>query len=248
MKKISSLFIFVLAFLYTNAQDTLPNFSAQKKKDGHAYINWYNDYGIVKQITVQRGLDSAKGFASIGSITNAMTKNGEYADKKTKGNHFYYRLFIQLPEGQYFYTKAKRVLAYNQPIVVIKRDSVGNVIKKDTQTTVTVPILPNNPDALQIPKDTLVIVKPKPYAPSDYVFTDKKNNIIIILPNAEKKQYSIIFYDDNDKEILNIPKVKESNLILEKYNFMKSGWYYYKILEGTKVFEEHKFLISKERP
>jgi hypothetical protein len=247
MKKICSLLLIVFVCNYAHAQDTLPNFLAQKMKDGHAYINWYNDYGIVKQITVQRGLDSLKGFASVGSVPNAMTKNGSFVDKKTKGNHYYYRLFVQLPEGQYFYTKSKRVLPYLTNVVITKpqkKDSLTN----DTAKVVNLPTPPTNVDVLQIPKDTIVIIRPKPFVASDYVFTDKKNNIIITLPDAEKKNYSIIFYDENDKQILSIPKIKESNLILEKYNFMRSGWYYYKIMEGTKVFEEHKFLISKERP
>ncbi len=250
MKKICSLLFIVFVCNYANAQDTLPNFSAQKMKDGHAYLNWYNDYGIVKQITVQRGLDSLKGFASVGSTPNAMTKNGSFADKKTKGNHYYYRLFVQLPEGQYFYTKSKRVLPYipngmsTSSIKTPKKDSLTN----DTSNAVRTPIVTTTVDGLQIPRDTIVIIKPKPFVASDYVFTDKKSNVIIILPDAEKKNYSIIFYDENDKQILNVPKVKESNLILEKYNFMRSGWYYYKVMEGSKVFEEHKFLISKERP
>jgi hypothetical protein len=68
------------------------------------------------------------------------------------------------------------------------------------------------------------------------------------LPNAETKQYRVVFYDENNKQVLSIPRVKESNLILEKYNFSHSGWYYYEIYDGNKLFEKHKFNIAKEKP
>ena len=90
------------------AQDTLPNFTVLKKIDGIALIKWANDYGVVKQITIQRSTDSLKRFATIFTSPNALAKNGEFLDSKSKNVNFYYRIFIQLPEGVYFYTKSKR--------------------------------------------------------------------------------------------------------------------------------------------
>ncbi len=225
MFKKTILLLFALAlFQIIYAQDTLPNFSVIKMKDGLSNIKWINNYGIVKQITIQRSTDSLKRFASVVTIENAMSKKVLFIDKKSKGTNFYYRLFVQLPEGQFFYTKSQRFYFDK-----IKMDSArGEIdsVKNNTNTGVVSNV----------------------FVPSDYLFTDNKNNVILLLPNAETKKYRIVFYDENNKLVLTIPKVKESNLILEKYNFSHSGWYYYEIYEGDKLFEKHKFNITKDKP
>jgi hypothetical protein len=97
-KKIISVFLCCIFFLFSFTQDTLPNFSVLKMKDGLSNVKWINDYGIVKQITIQRSTDSLKRFASIATIENAMAKKVVFIDKKSKGTNFFYRIFVQLPE------------------------------------------------------------------------------------------------------------------------------------------------------
>jgi hypothetical protein len=226
MKKL--FFVLGLSFLWhcCIAQDTLPNFSVIKNKEGLSIISWVNDYGIVKQITIQRSTDSLKRFASVATIPNAMSKKGFFLDKKSKSTNFYYRIYIQLPEGQFFYTQSAKV--------------GSKQLTKDPALNVFI-------DSSLLSIDTFGN-KPKPFVPSDYIFTDKKGNIIISLPSAETKQYSILFFDENNNKVLQIPKVKESSLILEKYNFIRSGWYYFEIMEKGKLLERHKFQIVKEKP
>ena len=223
----NTLFFYTLIFFFCSqltAQDTLPKFVVLKQKDGLSLIKWVNDYGIVKQITIQRSTDSLQRFASIVTMPNAMSKRNEYIDKKSKGTNFYYKIFIQLPEGQYFYTPSYRA---NMGVTII--------MPKPFESTST-----------YTPNDTMAIAKIKTFIPSEYIFTDKKNNLLLALPNAETKNYKVIFYNENNEPILTIPKVKESNLIMEKYNFGQSGWYYFELYEGTTLIERHKFLINKE--
>ncbi len=57
MRIFSRLLIPTISFLLSHtiqAQDTLPVFNAYRKANGQADILWLNDYGVVKQITVQR--------------------------------------------------------------------------------------------------------------------------------------------------------------------------------------------------
>lgn len=222
MQKIILSFFLIHICYFAIAQDTLPNFSAIKKKDGTAFLTWVNDYGIVKQITIQRSTDSLRRFASIGTFPNAMAKKGMFIDAKTKLVDHYYRIFIQLPEGNYFYTPAQKVKRF---------DDISNTIIIDSSI---------------INQDTSLKNKPIVFVPSDYIFTDKKGNVIITLPNAETRFYKVVFLDANNKPFLTIPRVKESNLIMEKYNFYKSGWYYFEIYLEGKLMEKHQFQIPKE--
>jgi hypothetical protein len=228
-----SLFLF-LCGTQNFAQDTLPAFHAYKKLNGQADISWINDYGVVKQITVQRSSDSLKRFASVYSSPNPMAKKGNYTDVKTSGYQYFYRIYIQLPEGSYFYTASKRVgfnpadslvMGLNGKLVSIIISDSGKKLKQY-----------NTPIAAKLPV----------FVPSDYVFSDKKGNIIINLPGAETKKYSIVFKDDQLREVLRISHVKESNLILERANFYKSGWYFFEIYDDNQLFEKHKVQLGKD--
>ncbi len=239
--------IFLLFSVFTlSAQDTLPDFSAVKKKDGTVNISWINDYGIVKQLTIQRSTDSRRGFVSLNTDSTPMNRKGFFMDKKAKMADYYYRIFIQLPEGKYLYTPVqkaykegsyptnkKQLKAYMKNINIvdsIQRWCFGSFINQYA----------NNQN---ISENTQTQENEKPWEPSDYIFTDKKGNILIALPYAESKNYSISFFDENNTKVLFIKRIQESNLILERYNFYKSGWYHYQILDDGKKFEAQKFYL-----
>lgn len=191
-------------------------------------INWINDYGVVKQITVQRSTDSLKRFASVFSSPNPMAKHGTYIDAKTNGYQYYYRIFVQLPDGVYFHTPSQKAMIDSTMIGLDGKPLPAN-IREDKGLK---------------PPVTGITPKPLVFVPSDHVFSDKKGNIIINLPGAENKKYSIVFKDDRDREVLRIKQVKESNLILERANFYKSGWYFFEIYEGDTLYEKHKVQLG----
>ena len=214
--------LLVVTSATAQATDTLPNFSITKTREALTQIQWYNDYGVVKQITIQRSTDSLKRFASLQSIDNAMAKRNFFIDLKSKNQNYYYRLFVQLPEGQYFYTISKRAI---KPIYV--------------------PIGVTNTN-INIGTDTAN--KLKAFVPSEYIYTDKKNNVLLQLPDAENKNYTVTFYEEDGSEIFTLTKIPESSLILEKVNFGHSGWFNYTITLGGKVVERYKFYIAREKP
>lgn len=97
--------------------------------------------------------------------------------------------------------------------------------------------------------DTIVIkpfVPKEVYKPSIYVFTEKDGNITISLPDVSNKHYSVKFFDEKLNPLFDIPKIKESPLILDKVNFLRSGWYRFELYEDGKLKEKNKFFIPKD--
>lgn len=106
-------------------------------------------------------------------------------------------------------------------------------------------------------KDTMVfrsadtiLIKPflpkEVYKPSRYVYTEKDGNIAISLPDAGSKHFSIKFFDEKNKALFEIPRVKEASLILDKANFLRAGWYHFELYEEGKLKEKNKFFIPKD--
>jgi hypothetical protein len=92
---------------------------------------------------------------------------------------------------------------------------------------------------------------PKPVIPSGfvaskYVYTNKDNNLILNLPDADKVNFSIRFYDDKGKQVFVIKKIKESYLIVDKVNFLRTGWFYYDLFDDDILLEKYKFYIGRD--
>lgn len=94
---------------------------------------------------------------------------------------------------------------------------------------------------------TIQIKKTTEYSfPSTRIFNNKMNNLTIQLPDYSTKKYLIRFFDDNNTLLFEVKKIIDDYLILEKSNFIHSGWFYFEIFEDGLLIEKNKFYIGKE--
>ncbi len=97
--------------------------------------------------------------------------------------------------------------------------------------------------------DTLVIrpfIAREVYRPSKYVFTEKDGNIRISLSDAGSKKYSLKFFEEDHTEIFEIKHISDALVIMDKTNFIHSGWFLFELYEDGKVKEKHKFYVPKD--
>jgi hypothetical protein len=106
-------------------------------------------------------------------------------------------------------------------------------------------------------KDTLafigadtVLIKPfvpkEVYKISNYVFTAKDGNINISLPDAAIKKYSVKFLEIYSSPVFDIKEIKDVLLIVDKTNFVHSGWFRFELFEDGKLKEKNRFFIPKD--
>jgi hypothetical protein len=91
-------------------------------------------------------------------------------------------------------------------------------------------------------------VKPKPagFVPSKFIYTNKDNNLILNLPDADTQNFSLRFFDDKDRLVFEIKKINEPYLIVEKVNFLHTGWFYYDLFSDGILLDKYKFYIAKD--
>ncbi len=82
--------------------------------------------------------------------------------------------------------------------------------------------------------------------PSRRIYTSRDNNVVISLPNADNRKYSVKFFDENNKFLFELNRVKDTYLIIEKVNFLHAGWFFFEIFENGRMIEKNKFFIPKE--
>ena len=84
------------------------------------------------------------------------------------------------------------------------------------------------------------------FVPSKLVYTGRDNNVIIALPDAEKKKYSIKFFEEDGSLIFELKKITESYLTLDKVNFLHAGLFNFEVYSDGVLMERHKVYIPKD--
>jgi hypothetical protein len=220
MYKTAVLIFFFFSFQkIVSAQDTLPKITVTQLGK-NVLVSWNNPFTNVTAINIQRSGDSLKNFKTIGSVLNLnQGVNGFTDPKEFIPSLQYYRVFISFEGGNYLFTESHR------PGI-------------DT-LTVMPPI--DNTIANENPQHTLNL-----FVPSKHVYTGKDNNVIISLPDAERKNYSIKFYEENGRFLFELKKVPGKYLMLDKVNFRHSGLFSFEIFANQIIVERNKFFIPKD--
>jgi hypothetical protein len=283
---LSLLAVLISISVQVNAQDTLPHFTLIGRPNNRNVISWTNPYRSISQIGIQRSPDSTRNFKTILTVPDPSVKQNGYADTKAPSPNMFYRIFIVLDSGKYFFTNSKRPVfdstgtAGEPPVMednqrVRMSDSLSNrqvrtikenpgpekmyVIKK-REMYINVPeinfrkfrdsILYNTKDTMMYVSVDTIIIKPfvlkEIYRASRYVFTEKFGNVMIVLPDAATKKYSVSFFEENKKPLFEIKEVRANSLTIDKSNFVHSGWFWFELFEDGKLKERQKLFIPKD--
>lgn len=284
--------IFALLLMFASlsaqaiAQDTLPHFTLIGKPNNRNVISWTNPYRSISQIGIQRSPDSTRNFKTILSVPDPSVKQNGFADTKAPSPNMFYRIFIVLDSGKYFFTNSKRPVLDptgtagesfqtedNQRVKLSDSLSSREVkqikenpgpekmyVIKRREMYINVPenyfrkfrdsLLYNTKDTMMYVSVDTIIIKPfiarEMYRASKYVFTEKFGNVMIVLPDASTKKYSVSFFEENKKPLFDIKEVRSSSLVLDKSNFVHSGWFWFELFEDGKLKERHKVFIPKD--
>ena len=213
--------LFTISFcsLQLHAQVSLPDITV-KNYSGKIIVSWKNEYkNTVTAINIQRSYDSLKNYTTVGSVLNPLNRENGYADSKPPYNKMYYRLFISFEGGSYIFSNVER------PVKEKVSDSISRIVPPDTPEV----------------KASL-----NGWVASRRIYSGKENNIIINLPDAGVKKYSVKFFDDKDEQVFEIKKIPETYLILERVNFVHAGWFRYELYENGKLADANKFYVFKD--
>ena len=82
--------------------------------------------------------------------------------------------------------------------------------------------------------------------PSKRIYISRYNNVVINLANADYRKYTVRFFEEGDKFLFELNRIRENFLIIEKVNFLHAGWFYFELFENGKMIEKNKFYIPKD--
>ncbi|HVZ97141.1 MAG TPA: hypothetical protein VG847_09725 [Chitinophagaceae bacterium] len=229
-KKIFFIPLLLMLYISSFAQDTLPQISVTKMGN-KVLVSWINNFENVSVINIQRSYDSLKNFRTIGTVLNVSAKNNGFMDAQELPPPKYYRVFISFEGGKYLFSRVYRPVTdtgLNSNEVV---EALENRDVKDTKGIKNV----TPPEASR-----------RFFVPSKHVYTGKENNVIISLPDAAQKKYSIKFFEEDGTPLFEIKKITEPYLTLDKVNFMHAGLFDFELFADGQLVEKYKLYIPKD--
>jgi len=273
MYKSALVFVFLLfSILFVAAQEQpmmppLPEFSLQKVGTGKVRIGWVNPYGAdLIQINVQRSYDSARGYRTMFSTPSPELPANGFVDNYAEGSKVYYRIFYMLSNNAYFFSKTKKIapgyIDSSLNTSLNSADSISISLQDNNNIIAKLPyalflkfrdsVYSNTKDSLLAVGQNLVVIHP--YVPkagefraSQYMFTDRSGALNLRLPHAGEKKYALHVYEaDGKTQLFFLKHITDSDLIINKSNFMHAGWFVFEIYEDDKLKERNMFYIQKE--
>jgi hypothetical protein len=239
------LFLLLCVSFASNAQEVLPKISVFQLGD-KVIVSWKNDYQqSVEALTIQRSYDSLKNFTTIGSVLNPQNKENGYADANPPYNRMYYRVFVTFEGGSYVITPSVKPVKDSlsrgtYPVVRYPWQLSAPLNEKNSIVSTPEPVFDLPPTNPAVP------TKPGIAFPSKWIYTAKDNNVVLHLPKANSKKYTAVFYDELERKVFELNNLKEEYLIIEKVNFVRSGWYSFELFDNGKLVEKNKFFVPKD--
>lgn len=118
-RKLFFLLIPLIFNTVVKAQDTLPRFSATARGTGKILISWRNNLTGITLINIQRSFDSLKNFTTLLTVPDPKLPQNGAVDTKAPDPNLFYRLFVVLDNGKYFFTRSQRP---HSDMVAVKPD------------------------------------------------------------------------------------------------------------------------------
>lgn len=256
--KIGFGYVFVLFLLGIGrvvAQPLLPDIIGVTQK-GLNILSWTSQYEKLKSIAVQRSSDSFFNYTTIGYVKELKKGQQAFIDGHPMPGANWYRL--QIVFGSDLEWKSNRIKLFVDSAqllaaaVVAPNDSLQklaskvkftdtvNVVssaKPETIANATKPVTSTKPVlSVNIPEATGV--DPLAYIKSQYVFTNPfTGHINVEIKDAREHRYSLKFFDGKDNQVLELPRIPESAVILDKRNFQHKGLFKFDLYKNREKLE-----------
>lgn len=262
-KFLFSAFLF-FCFLTSSAQKGLPSFNVSDAGNGKVRIEWVNQFndGCI-QLNIQMSYDGLNYFRTIFSTLSPELPRNGFVYNAPNANTLYYRIFYVLTGGSYYFTEAKQITSgFDETGDIINNEDSAFLITVRNSDSVIATLSRNQfllfrDSITNFTKDSLFLLNEQEvllkkfniedlWIPSIYIYTDNSGDVKVNLPEAKQKKYFIEIFDEDHKKLFSFHKISDTELIIEKVNFVHAGWYYFELYEQDKLVEKNKFYLARD--
>ncbi len=207
-------------FAQNNEAPTLPYIKIETI-DGSNKLSWICNYEGLKSVIIERSTDSVLSFTNIGYIAKPKKGLQTFEDPSPLLGKNYYKVKVLFQSELEWFSNTYKVILDSATIAASRGRSLatGSTNAKSGSSSGS-----GYTDFY--------------FEPSRQVYTNPyTGHILINLPEALEKNYSIKFYNPDKEEVLAISRVRKKQIVLDKYNLSAKGSYMFKLFEKDEIAE-----------
>jgi hypothetical protein len=252
-KAILLVFVLLLSagFSRISAQPPLlPDFLGVTQK-GVNLLSWTSQYEKLKSIAVQRSADSFFNYSTIGYVRNLKPGPQAFIDGHPMPGKNWYRLQILFGSDLTWYSNRLKLFVDSaqlaQAAILPPNDSLqklaSRIVFNDTTGTTTTateksPSKSGSKAALSVKIPEATGSDAYTYVKSQYVFTNPfTGHVNVEIKDAATSAYSLKFYDQKDNQVLDIPRISEASVIIDRRNFQRKGIFKFELYRNKEKLE-----------
>ena len=238
------LFFFLSALTRLAAQPLLPDMVGVTQK-GLNILSWTAPYEHLKSIAVQRSSDSFFNYITIGYVKNLKAGPQAFIDGHPLPGKNWYRLQIVFGSDLNWYSNRLKLFVDSAQLLIQRvmppNDSLQKLASRvhfnDTAGLAVNPAAPPRP-ILSVTIPDASAVDAYAYIKSQYVFTNPfTGHVNVEIKDAGDYKYSLEFFDQKDVRVLNIQRIPEANIIIDKRNFQRKGIFRFELSRDREKLE-----------
>ncbi len=228
------------------AQPILPDMVGVTQK-GLKILSWTSQYAGLKSIAVQRSSDSFFNYSTIGYVSPKIIKNKgpqAFIDGHPLPGNNWYRLQIVFGSDLNWYSNRIKLFVDSaqllQQRVMPPNDSLQNLasrVRFNDTTGLSVSAAASK-QLLSVAIPDATGADAYAYIKSQYVFTNPfTGHVNVEIKDARQHKYSLHFYDQKEVRVLEIPRISEPNIIIDKRNFQRKGIFRFELSREKEKLE-----------
>jgi len=239
------IFLFSLSpFTRLLAQPLLPDMVGVTQK-GLNILSWTSQYERLKSIAVQRSSDSFFNYTTIGYVKTLNKGPQAYIDGHPLPGKNWYRLQIVFGSDLNWYSNRIKLFVDSAQLalqlVMPSNDSLQKLASRvrfnDTTGASVNPAMSSKP-ILSVAIPDATGADAYAYIKSQYVFTNPfTGHVNVEIKDAREYKYSLRFFDQNNLPVLQIPRISEANIIIDKRNFQRKGIFRFELSREREKLE-----------
>lgn len=244
---LSLLVLLLLLSFRSVAQPLLPDMVGTTQK-GVNILSWTSQYDGLKSIAVQRSADSTYNYVSIGYVKNLKKGPQAFIDGHPAPGKNWYRLYIVFNSDLTWYSNRIKLFVDSAQLlmqtVLPPNDSLQKLASKVKFNDTTASAGPGTREEVKKPVLSLSIptdaseVDAYTYIKSQYVFTNPfTGHVNVEIKDAREHRYSLQFFNQKNRRILEVPHIAESSVIIDKRNFQQKGMYRFELMKDREKLE-----------
>ncbi len=227
------------------AQPLLPDLIGVTQK-GVNVLAWTSQYDGIKSISVQRSSDSVYNYTTIGYVRNLKKGPQGFIDGHPLPGANWYRLYIAFASDLTWTSNRFKIsvdsAALLRGAVLGPNDSLQRMVPAAVLALANARVDTTGRDSGTVHATIPVLTDPsdvvEAYIKSQYVFTNPfTGHVNVELPDVRSTQYTLRFYDGANHRVLDIPRIPESPVVIDKRNFGRRGLYRFELLKNRENWE-----------